>query len=332
MTRSFASPMLADNPHSTAGGAAPSFQLQCPVCRTLVFPCESDPRLVCTVCGFLMSERNGILHALQPEREQDFRQFIEDYETVRAREGRGSSSSDYYYALPSKDLTGRNRWQWKIRARTFRCLERRVLPQIERTHPHGCDVLDVGAGNCWLSYRLALRGHRPVAVDLLDNDADGLGSARHYFDHVAPFPRFQAEMDRLPFASGQFDVAIFNASFHYSIDYATTLNEMLRCLRRPGHILIMDSPFYRREESGKLMLAERRAAFERKFGFASDSIASQEFLTQKILNELGRKLSLQWKIVKPWYGWGWALRPAKARLLGRREPSKFFLIWTAVEV
>jgi hypothetical protein len=42
-------------------------------------------------------------------------------------------------------------------------------------------VLDVDAGIGWLSYRLPKRGHRPLAVDLLDNDSDGFGAARHYF-------------------------------------------------------------------------------------------------------------------------------------------------------
>jgi SAM-dependent methyltransferase len=178
---------------------------------------------------------------------------------------------------------------------------------------------------------MALRGHRPVAVDLLDNDSDGLGAARHYLARISPpFRRFQAEMDRLPFAASQFDIAIFNASFHYSIDYEKTLGETLRCLRRPGHLIIADSPFYSCEEGGQTMLAEKHTEFERRFGFRSDSIQSREFLTPRILAALEKQLDLQWKTLRPWYGVSWALRPVKARLFRRREPAKFYLFWTTV--
>lgn len=308
-------------------------RLCCPNCRRdIPASYSASTHHTCAGCGFVISEVDGILRALAPNRELDFQQFVEQYETVRAKEGRGSSAADYYLALPFRDLTGKNAWQWQIRGRTFRHLEKHLLPVIERVYPRGCDVLDLGAGNGWLSYRLALRGHRPVAVDLLDNDADGLGAARHYFQRLPkPFPCFQAEMDRLPFAAEQFDVVVFNASFHYSIDYARTLREALRCLRRPGHVIIADSPFYSRDESGRAMLEEKRAAFQRRYGFRSDSIPSREYLTPEILEDLARTFSLQWTTLKPWYGIGWALRPVKARLLRRREPAKFWLLWAKAQ-
>jgi hypothetical protein len=41
-----------------------------------------------------------------PEREAHFSRFVEDYEFIRASEGRGSTSDDYYLALPYRDLSG----------------------------------------------------------------------------------------------------------------------------------------------------------------------------------------------------------------------------------
>lgn len=308
-------------------------RLQCPVCTRPVR--ESDPpglpRLVCSECGFLLSEINGIIRCLAPDRKSYYEQFIREYELVRAKEGRGSSSPEYYLQLPFRDLTGRNDRQWQIRARTWRYMERHLLPGIERSQARGCDVLDLGAGNCWLSYRMSLRGHRPVALDLLENDNDGLGAARHYLSSLPrSFLRVQAEMDHLPFAPKQFDVAIFNASFHYSANYEQTLTEVLRCLRRPGHVIIADSPFYSCDENGQKMLKEKHAEFERRFGFRSDSIQTREYLTSAVLSELREKLDLRWRVLKPWYGANWALRPAKARLLGRREPARFYLLWAKV--
>src|SRR6185369_10934332 len=110
--------------------------------------------------------------------------------------------------------------------------EQRVLPAIERAASGPLRVADLGAGNCWLSYRLALRGHRPVAIDILGDPLDGLAAGRHY-QGKTPFLRVNGEFDDLPLAAGSLDVAIYNASIHYSTDYRRTLAEARRCLR-PG--------------------------------------------------------------------------------------------------
>ena len=316
---------------SSSGASSLRVQAQCPACSQVIGAVQDEGSMPCSRCGFTISLVDGIYRALTPERREYFSRFISDYEKVREKEGRGSASADYYLALPFQDLSGRNQWQWSIRARTFKYLQRRILPQIEAKRPDA-DILDIGAGNCWLSYRLAARGHHPVAVDLIDNDADGLGAARHYLAHLrSGFPRFTAEMDRLPFASNQFDAVLFNASLHYSTNYLTTLSEAMRCLKRPGYVVVMDSPFYRRQHSGEQMVKERQADFQRRFGFASDSIASEEFLTRERLSEITRQLGLKMQIEKPWYGLQWFLRPVKARLRGKREPAKFYLLWAMVE-
>ena len=282
----------------------------------------------CSFCGFTFVQDDGVWKALTPMRQERFEQFTIEYETVRLREGRGSAGTHYYLSLPYKDVSGHNAWQWKIRSRSYRFFQQRILPWLEYRYTQGLDVLDIGAGNCWMSYRLALRGHRPVAVDLLVNNLDGLGAAHHYFEYLPhSFDLFQAETDRLPFDGAQFDVAIFNASFHYSENYAQTLQEVLRCLRRPAHILIIDSPFYRNEESGQKMLEERHLKFQSEYGFRSDSIPSREYLTPGALDELAREYGIEWKMFEPWYGVGWALRPLKARVLQRRDPAKFYISW-----
>lgn len=290
----------------------------------------SEPQ--CPACDFVMKNELGIWKALAPAREERFQQFVEEYQIVRRSEGRGSPGGLYYLALPYKDITGRNARQWKIRAKSFRFFQRKILPQIENGRAGGLDILDLGAGNCWLSYRLALCGHWPVAADLRNDGLDGLGAARHYLRFLSrPFPRFLAEMDQLPFAKAQFDLVIFNASFHYSEDYETTLGEALRCLRRPGHILLIDSPFYHSEESGRAMVAERRQAYLERYRFPSDSIPTRSFLTGYDLEQLARRCGIRWQLHKPWYGVRWGLRPARAWLGRRREPAKFYLIWGTVE-
>jgi SAM-dependent methyltransferase len=239
----------------------------------------------CSGCGSIMACEHGIWNALLPERAVRYARFVRDYESIRAAEGRGSASDDYYLALPYRDLSGRLSSQWALRARTFRYLENKILKRL--TSP--LRFLDLGAGNCWLSYRLANQGHLPVAVDLLTNDQDGLGAARHYLRRLGVlFPRFQAELDNLPFEDSQFDVVIFNASFHYSENYEKTFAEAIRCVRGGGTVIIADTPWYSDERSGLAMLEERRALFIKRHGFPSDELKSREYLTDQRLKDIER--------------------------------------------
>ncbi|HLG95806.1 MAG TPA: class I SAM-dependent methyltransferase [Bryobacteraceae bacterium] len=244
-------------------------------------------------------------------------QFLNDYAKIRMAEGRGSDDPAYYRALPYRDLTGKNSEQWLIRARSYRYFETKILGK------RPLDILDLGAGNCWMSYRLALRQHRPVALDIFADGADGLAAARHY---PTPFHRVEAEYDRLPFESGRFDLVIYNSSIHYSSDYGRTLAEARRVLRPQGRAVIMDSPIYREREHGELMRSERHAYFEQTYGFRSDHLESIEYFDYLMLQQLSRDLRIRWEVHRPWLGLAWHLRPWKARLRGTRPPSRFWIL------
>lgn len=300
-------------------------ELRCPRCAA-AFEVTGDAIVTfnCVECHFPMVHRDGIWHALPVERATYYSRFIKDFEAIRSAEGRGSRDTSYYLKLPAVDHSNSNAGQWKIRARTYRFLKRRVLPYINTRPESRARVLDIGAGNGWLSYRLAQLGMQPVAVDLLINNMDGLGAANHYDAHLSlPFLRVRAESNRLPFCDRQFDAAIFNASFHYAESYEQTLREALRCLKTGGTLIIADSPWYSCEESGQRMLFERRSHFFSRFGTFSDSIRSQEFLTDDRLDQLARTFDLSWERHLPFYGLRWSLRPLFAKLNHQREPSTF---------
>jgi len=305
--------------HSAVGNDIsldPIVGLRCPRCGSNV------NGLDCDACAFRMRVANEIVHAIPPERMAYYAKFMEDYELIRAAEGRGSEREEFYLGLPYMDTSGRNSKQWHIRSRTYDHLIKHVLKEIQPNG--GTRILDLGAGNCWMSYRLALAGYRPVAVDLLTNDQDGLGSAAHYRRHLGEvFPRFQAEIARLPFQDEQFDAIVFSASFHYSEDYEATLREAFRCVKKGGSVIISDTPWYSREMSGRQMVAERHAGFLHCYGTASDSIKCIQYLTDQRLRALEEQLSIRWTMHFPNYGIKWALRPFMAKLRNRREPARF---------
>lgn len=284
---------------------------------------------VCLGCMAVTKYKEGIWQALSPQQIERFQRFVAEYEFIRSAEGRGSDKSDYYLSLPYKDISGRNSDQWKIRACTFGSIVKHIVSPLAKARRRSLRILDLGAGNGWMSYRLSLMGHQPIAVDLLSNDQDGLGAAIHFSSQVEPlFPRVQAELDQLPFPSPIFDLVIFNASFHYSQDYQRTLAEALRCTRSGGGVVIADTPWYAREESGIRMVEEKHKHFASTYGFSSNSISSQEYITPERLNQLQETFKLEWRMIKPFYGIQWSLRPVRAKLEGRRPPSEFRIYTT----
>jgi methylase of polypeptide subunit release factors len=321
--------VITDNGHqSEPFGAVPrdrtpdAWRFRCPTCGTALRPSSAD-RMVCDGEQHAFSRADGIWRCLPERRVAELAAFMRDYQTVRKSEGRHSTSADYYQALPFHDLTGRYEDDWRIRAVSYRALVDLIVKPLEARHGRPLNVLDLGAGNCWLSNRLAERGHNLAAIDLQTNADDGLGAHRYYRTAFTPI---QAEFDALPLGSLQADLAIFNGSAHYSTDLVATLTEVLRVLRPDGVLVILDSPVYQDAASGAQMVREREERFTSEFGFPSNALPMENFLTYRRLDEIAAQVGLQWQIHQPFYGLRWALRPWKARVKRHREPARFLLI------
>lgn len=301
---------------------SPAFVFACPYCRTPLEPvdagcqrCPNDERT--------FSREDGIWRFLRADRMPALAQFIDEYETVRRAEGRGTDDAAFYEALPFEDVTGTRSDDWAIRANSYQTLLSRVIEPLEHGYRRPLHVLDCGAGNGWLSNRLARRGHLVAAVDLIVNRFDGLGAHVHY---DTPFVPIQAEFDYLPLTSQQVDIIVFNAAFHYSVDYVVTLKEVLRVLRRPGAIVVVDTPVYHDGESGAQMVREREADFESRFGFPSNTLGSENYLTYRRLRHIAGELGLAWEFYRPVPAWRTTIRRWRCRLRGDREPAHFPII------
>jgi SAM-dependent methyltransferase len=223
--------------------------------------------------------------------------------------------------------------QWAVRACTFDAFVSRSLRPIARRLRRPLRVLDLGAGNGWLSWRAALDGHEAVALDVRDDHVDGLGAAEAYLESAhGRFHRVIASFEALPIAGGGFDLVVFNASLHYALDLAATLREARRVTRPGGRIVILDSAFYARDADGEQMVMEKRRDAAARFGERADVLMSLpfiEYLTPARLEAASRQLGLAWTRHRVRYPLWYELRPLAARLRGRRAPSRFDL-WEAV--
>ncbi|UCG25060.1 MAG: class I SAM-dependent methyltransferase [Chloroflexota bacterium] len=293
----------------------------CPRCRGELVAEGAGYR--CHADDLRFARRDGVWRFLLPEREAHFEQFVEQYQVVRQDEGWGLADGDYYRALPFDDLSGRHGDIWRIRARSYETMLTGVIEPLAAERGRVLRIFDLGAGNGWLSYRLAQEGCQALAVDLLDNTYDGLGA--HLYYDVA-FEPLQAEFDRLPIDENQADVVVYNGSLHYSADYKQTLAEGLRVLQPDGRLVVMDSPIYRDPSSGDKMVQERQVRFTKRYRFPGLASPGEEYITFARLDWLASEMDLRWRFLKPNYGWRWAGRTWLTRLRSRREPATFLVI------
>jgi ubiquinone/menaquinone biosynthesis C-methylase UbiE len=253
-------------------------------------------------------------------------EFCREYARHRAAEGRALRGAELKL-LPYL-RHGPHARQWAVRAATFDAFVAHVAKPMAAKGP--INVLDAGAGNGWLCHRMAEMGNRAVALDIRDDDVDGLGAAEDFLvDAPEQFKCVRASFDDLPFGNRCFDITIFNASLHYAADLRRVLAEAVRVTRRGGVLTILDSPFYANEENGKAMVAEKLQSGSKHFGASADLLLSQNFVEYLTRARLaGASCDLSWSCHRVRYPLWYEMRPLVARLKRKRRPSRFDL-WTA---
>lgn len=253
--------------------------------------------------------------------------FRDAYGAQRAAEGRRHEAAELR-ALPYLSAGPLAR-QWSVRARTFDAFMQRVVAPMALERGRPARVLDLGAGCAWLARRVALAGGEAVALDLRDDDVDGLGASRRFGDaEPLRYECVAASFDALPVRGGWFDVAVFNASLHYALDLRAVLAEARRAVHGAGRVVVLDSPFYRSVEQGERMAAEKRRESAVRFGPRAEALSSLpfvEWLTRERLVDASRGLGLSWRRHHVRYPLWYELRPVVARLRGARRPSRFDL-------
>ncbi len=257
--------------------------------------------------------------------------FRAAYAEHRAAEGRGAGAAELL-ALPYP-LAGPWVRHWRVRARTYQRFLDGVVAPREREVSRALTILDLGAGNGWLCYRLARRGHRAVALDWRHDAVDGLGAAAGYEGHLpVMFPRIAASFQSIPLKARGFDIVVFNAAIHYAASLEETITEAARVTTPGGRVVILDSPFYAAASDGERMVAAKRETMARDLRERASDLLSLpviEYLTRERLAAASAATGLTWRRYRVWYPLWYELRPLSARMRGARVPSRFDL-WEAV--
>lgn len=284
---------------------------RCPICRGPL--AGHGGALVCADDGMRCEAVDGVYDFMTAAEREEHARFLDEYRAIRRAEGRGSDDAEYYLALPEVGPEDPRHAEWMQRSESMRWLEARLARSYAGAP---LSILDAGAGNCWLSRRLAEAGHDVVAADVNDDPYDGLLAGRVYLEHLpVAFDRVRADFASLPFADAQFDVVVFNGSFHYAHDMRAVLAEARRVTRAGGEIIITDSPIYSDFTSGVRMVEERRVkgragfltfaglrlmaqAVGLRLGIEVPPVALIERLKRKVTEfRLGREIATMGKVV-----------------------------------
>lgn len=132
-----------------------------------------------------------------------------------------AASREFYESLAGRDLHPH-----MVRGITYRNL---VVSQA--VGGGNGDVLEVGPGEGWLSGMLSRAGHRVTVIDVASSWLTRLTSP----DLAG---RVTAEMTRMPFADGSFDVVVASEVVEHIPDIGLALSEAARVLRPRGRLVI----------------------------------------------------------------------------------------------
>ena len=134
--------------------------------------------------------------------------------------------------------------QWdRLRAELFG--ERADLAALLALLDESWTVGDLGCGTGRLTESLAPFVRRVVAVDA---SAEMLGAARRRLAGVETVDLRRGDLEQLPVADGELDVAVLFHELHYIVEPARALAEAARALRPGGRLLVVDMMPHDREE------------------------------------------------------------------------------------
>ncbi len=116
-------------------------------------------------------------------------------------------------------------------------------------------IADLGAGEGSFALLLARRARRVLAVDSSARMIDvGREEARR--SHIANVDFRLGDMEDLPLAAGEADLAFFSQSLHHALHPERALEEAARILAPGGRVVILDLARHRFEEARELYADE----------------------------------------------------------------------------
>lgn len=218
--------------------------LRCPFCKSASISLTSigiensseirEGNCKCDHCGTPFPIQHGIIYMLD-ELPTKTRKEISQWEIFAASEGCLDPPDEYLDLLPSpealKYVPGDTITWWRHQGNFNSVLEGLNLA--------GKKVLDIGAGRCWSTKHLSLRGAECFASDVLVHPKIGLGAADVLMSRNSIyFERIAGDMSNIPFQNEIFDVVFSSGALHHTLDLSKTISEISRVLKKNGLLIL----------------------------------------------------------------------------------------------
>jgi len=161
------------------------------------------------------------------------------YNEVRNTEGR-SLTDGQVMLLPDIDTLHPQYREWQFRKRS----SQRLINYLVRKHK-ALNILEIGCGNGWLSYKMAqISGTRVTGLDI---NSEEIAQAKRVFKNENL--HFICD-DFTPglFGVEKFDIILCAASVSYFPSLPNLVQQALSCLKADGEFHIMDTHFYKADE------------------------------------------------------------------------------------
>jgi ubiquinone/menaquinone biosynthesis C-methylase UbiE len=189
--------------------------LICPDCRKKLE--HNKHKFKCKNCGRIFSDNNGILNLLPSS--------LEDNKLNEEKNYKGSRINRNEILKISKN-------------NDFKFFKTEFLPKHMQI---GNNMLEIGAGSCWMSSMLKLKAPwaEVVASDVsLTALRIGRRVASTFKSHIDHF--LACDVERLPFENETFDVVMGSSMIHHLFDPEKGVSEIHRVLKKGGRIYILD--------------------------------------------------------------------------------------------
>ncbi|MFD2044324.1 class I SAM-dependent methyltransferase [Ornithinibacillus salinisoli] len=107
-----------------------------------------------------------------------------------------------------------------------------IVPFFEKHITKGSDILDVGCGDGYGSYKLQQSGYHVTGVDI---SSEMIAKAT---EKLADIPFLQGDVNDLPFDSGRYDGVLAINVLEWTEVPANSLQELRRVLKKDGYLCI----------------------------------------------------------------------------------------------
>ncbi len=241
-------------------------RLLCPNCREPLTKGEEvggmggDMPLCCSN-GHVFYCQDGVLPLLADGFAAELQQFTHRLSQMRGAEHKRLLTADLYPQLPFIEPTGEG-WEWRMRRYDLQVLASR-LPTLTR-QKKGLQVLDVGAWNGWLSYRLSLWGHGVTAVDYFHDEYDGLAAKKFY---PVSWQAVQMDLTDLSLLDTCFDLVILNRCLQFAPDPVQMITQARARLAAGGLLLVTGLQIFADARQKAEQVTSYRQQNWQKYGF-----------------------------------------------------------------